>query len=132
MLREILNQVAPIVINFIISILGIIITVVGTYVINFIKLKNDELIRTIGVSTYNSDKTLALDIWNIVNEHFRIQQSIECCTENKIKMFNDELKKKCPYITQEEIDFLRQTIAGEVNKCKSIVTSSANNNNTNI
>jgi hypothetical protein len=45
-------------------------------------------------------------------------------------MFNDELKKKCPYITQEEIDFLRQTIAGEVNNVKNTVTSE--NNNTNI
>ena len=118
MLKEISNQVLPLIVNCVVSILGIIITIVGTHIINFIKLKNAELIKNMGISKYNSDKALALDIWNLVDEHFRIHQSIDNVIENKVKMFNDELKKKCPYITQEEQEFLRQTVAGEVNKCK--------------
>ncbi|WP_026883214.1 hypothetical protein [Clostridium akagii] len=119
MIAEIGTQVLPIITNSIISILGIIIAVICSYIINFIKLKNNQIIKDIGVSQYNSDKTLALDIWNIVEEYFRVNQSIENLIENKIKLFNNELKKKCPYLTQEQIDFLRQSIAGEFNKCKS-------------
>jgi hypothetical protein len=130
MITEIENQVFPIIINSIVSIIGVVITIIGGYIINFIKLKNNQIIKDIGVAQYNYSKILALDIWHIVDEHFRIKQTIETSTENKINMFNDELKKKCPYITQEEIDFLRQTIAGEVNNVKNTVTSE--NNNTNI
>ena len=118
MLKEISNQVLPVIVNCVVSILGIIITVVGAHIINFIKLKNAELIKNMGISKYNSDKALALDIWTLVDEYFRIHQSIDNAIENKVRMFNDELKKKCPYITQEELDFLRQTVAGAVNKCK--------------
>lgn len=96
------------------------------YIIKFIKLKNSELIKNIGIAKYNSYKSLALDIWNIVDEYFRVNTSICSSTNNKIKMFDDELKNKCPELTQEDIDFFRQTIAGEINKCKSVLCTPTN------
>lgn len=120
MLKEINNQVLSIIVKLIISIIGIIITVLSTHIINFIKLKNNEIIKNVGITNYNQNKKFALDIWNIVEEHFRLKEIATNVIDNKISMFNDELKRKCPYLTQEEIDFLRQAIAGEVNKIKTI------------
>ncbi|AGK96644.1 hypothetical protein [Clostridium pasteurianum] len=118
MLKEIDNQVLSIIIKSIISIIGVVITILSTHIINFIKLKNNELIKNIGITKYNEDKKFALDIWNIVEEHFRVKEIATNVIDNKITIFNRELKRKCPYLTQEEIDFLRQTIAGEINKGK--------------
>jgi hypothetical protein len=123
MLKEITNEILPIVMSTIVSTLGIIITTLGAYAINFIKLKRDAVINQIGINQYNQDKKLALDIWNIVEEHFRVNQIVGSAINNKIKMFNDEIKKKCPYLTDQEIVFLRQTIAGEMNSFKNTINS---------
>lgn len=123
MLKEITNEILPIVMSTVVSTLGIIITTLGAYAINFIKLKRDAVINQIGINQYNQDKKLALDIWNIVEEHFRVNQVVGSAINNKIKMFNDEIKKKCPYLTDQEIVFLRQTIAGEMNSFKNTINS---------
>jgi hypothetical protein len=123
MLKEITNEILPIVMSTVVSTLGIIITTLGAYAINFIKLKRDAVINQIGINQYNQDKKLALDIWNIVEEHFRVNQIVGSAINNKIKMFNDEIKKKCPYLTDQEIVFLRQTIAGEMNSFKNTINS---------
>ncbi len=119
MLKDIQYQISTIIINIIVIILGSIISIIGTYIINFVKLKNDELIKNIGITKYISYKSLALDVWNIVDEYFRANKSINNSFDNKIKMFNSKLQNKCPGLTEEDIDFLRQTIAGEINKYKS-------------
>lgn len=123
MLKEIFNEMLPVVISTVISILGIIATTLGAYAINFIKLKRDAVINQIGINQYNQDKKIALDIWNIVEEHFRVNEIVGITINNKIKMFNYEIKKKCPYLTQQEIDFLRQTIAGEINNFKNTINN---------
>jgi hypothetical protein len=118
-----LKEMLSIVMSTVVSILGVIITTLGAYGINFIKLKRDAVINQIGINQYNQDKKLALDIWNIVEEHFRVNQVVGISINNKIKMFSDEIKKKCPYLTDQEIAFLRQTIAGEMNSFKNTINS---------
>ncbi|AJA48419.1 hypothetical protein CPAST_c23490 [Clostridium pasteurianum DSM 525 = ATCC 6013] len=118
MLKDRINEILPVVMSTVISILGIIITTLGAYTVNFIKLKRDSVINEISINKYNQDKKLALDIWNIVEEHFRVNEIVTNALNSKIKMFNYEIKKKCPYLTQQEIDFLRQAVAGQINSIK--------------
>ncbi len=116
MIKDLQYQIFSIIIHIIIIILGIIISLIGSYIIKFVKSKNSELVKNIGVAKYNSYKSVAMDIWNIVEEYFRINPLIDSYVNNKCKMFNDLLKKKFPDLNQEDIDFIRQTIAGEINK----------------
>ncbi|MDP4147195.1 MAG: hypothetical protein Q8936_22420, partial [Bacillota bacterium] len=65
--------------------------------------------------------TTAKEIWNIVEEKYRITEKVEDLLVSKAKMFDDLLLKKIPYLTQENLDDLRQAIAGEFNKGKQAV-----------
>lgn len=60
----------------------------------------------------------AFKAWGQTEEYYRINDFIEDKTEEKKQMFKDILLKKVPGITEEEINELRNTIAGEFNKFK--------------
>lgn len=67
--------------------------------------------------------TEAKNIWNMVDENFRISTTIEEKIKSKVDEFNAALLKKFPELTQSDIDNLRQSIAGEVNKDKQAVVN---------
>ena len=64
---------------------------------------------------------LGNQIWNIVDEHFRISKTIEDKIKSKADMFNNLILQHFPELTQNDIDSIRQSIAGEVNKDKQAV-----------
>ncbi|MDP4174150.1 MAG: hypothetical protein Q8933_09300 [Bacteroidota bacterium] len=123
MKEQLISQIIPLLITFIIGVFTVIIKAVGAALIKLIEAKRDEVIKKIGLTKYNEEKTIALDIWNIVDEHFRINQAIGDCIQLKIDMFNNLLKEKIPYLTDNDIEHLRQAIAGEVNKYKTILNT---------
>lgn len=63
----------------------------------------------------------AKKIWNIVDENFRISATVEEKLKSKVDEFNAALLRKFPELGQEDIDNLRQSIAGEVNQGKQAV-----------
>ena len=69
--------------------------------------------------------TEAKNIWNMVDENKRISKTVEEKLISKIDQFNAALLKKFPELTQEDIDNLRQSIAGEVNADKEAVISNS-------
>ena len=69
--------------------------------------------------------TEAKNIWNMVDENKRISKTVEEKLISKIDQFNTALLKKFPELTQEDIDNLRQSIAGEVNADKEAVISNS-------
>ncbi|MGH4122665.1 MAG: hypothetical protein ACREV6_07030, partial [Clostridium sp.] len=66
-------------------------------------------------------KLVAMDIWNIVEEHFRLNEIIGDTVQAKITLFETLIKQKVPGIKDKEIETFRQAIAGEVNKNKVII-----------
>ncbi|MGH4122269.1 MAG: hypothetical protein ACREV6_05005, partial [Clostridium sp.] len=66
-------------------------------------------------------KLVAMDIWNIVEEHFRLNEIIGDTVQAKITLFETLIKQKVPGITDLQIENFRQAIAGEVNKDKSLI-----------
>lgn len=108
----------PGVISIGITIIGIIIKPAVDAAITLIKSKKDEVEQSKLIKDHQQQISIAKEIWGIVNEHFRVTKTIEDVIQDKIKMFDDMILKKIPGLTQENIDYLRQTIAGEVNKDK--------------
>lgn len=124
MLKDILNQTLPILIQAIVTILGIIISAIGVVIVKFIQTKKDELILKVGQAKYDQEKAYAIDAWNFVDEHFRISGILNVTIGEKISLFDKELLKKVPYLTQDELDSLRLSLGGVINKGKDAVVIS--------
>ncbi|WP_238918593.1 hypothetical protein [Clostridium sp. YIM B02555] len=65
--------------------------------------------------------TVAKQIWDMVDENFRISQSIEEKLSSKIDTFNQALLKEFPELKQDDVDKLRQSVSGSVNAGKQAV-----------
>lgn len=69
---------------------------------------------------------VAKQVWNIVEENFRITETIEDKIASKADTFDQMLLAKFPELTQSDITELRQAVAGEINAGKDAVLSEAN------
>lgn len=69
--------------------------------------------------------TVGKAIWNIVDEHFRISQTIENKIASKADMFDKLLIAKFPELSQQDIAEIRQSIAGEVNVGKAAIVDNS-------
>lgn len=65
----------------------------------------------------------AKQIWNVVEENFRITKTIEEKISSKADAFDKMLLTKFPELSQQDVQELRQSIAGEVNADKTEVLS---------
>ena len=119
MLKEILNVLEP----TIISILGIVISALGAIAVSFIKTKRDSVVAKIGQDQYNHYIKVSEDVFNFVEEECRVNGVVGKAIDSKIDLFNKELLKRIPGLTQAQIDSLRQTIAGQVNKGREVILS---------
>lgn len=64
---------------------------------------------------------VAKQVWNIVEENYRITESVEKKLSSKADEFNKIMLDKFPELTISDISELRQSIAGEVNEGKEVV-----------
>lgn len=78
----------------------------------------DFVVAKVGLTKYQKSKLVAMDIWNVVEEHFRVNQIISDTVQAKITMFKTLIKQNIPSITDADIELFRQGIAGEFNKNK--------------
>lgn len=67
--------------------------------------------------------TAAKQIWNVVEENFRITKTVEEKIASKADAFDKMLLAKFPELTQDDISELRQAVAGEVNQGKDATLS---------
>lgn len=65
--------------------------------------------------------TTAKEIWNVIEENFRITENIENKLISKADEFDKLFLSKHPEISKEDLLDLRQSIAGEVNQGKQAV-----------
>ena len=70
--------------------------------------------------------TVAKQIWNVVDENFRISETVEETLESKAEQFDKLLLAKFPELSEEDIAEIRQSIAGEVNAGKEAVLDNSN------
>ena len=123
MVQQIINAIIPLLITAIVGILGVVIKSLGDALVAFIETKKKEIIVKIGSATYNQNLAFAKSAWNIVDEYFRINSNVTKTIDAAQAKFAEEIKKLVPQITDEEINSLRQAIAGEVNQGRDVIVT---------
>jgi hypothetical protein len=117
----IISVALPIIITGAVGIIGKLIFKVGDIIIDTAKAKKESSGVTKQLAQHQDEINTAKEIWNIVEEKYRITEKVEDLLVSKSQMFDQLLLQKIPYLTQENIDDLRQAIAGEFNKGKQAV-----------
>lgn len=69
--------------------------------------------------------TVAKQIWNMVDENFRISETIEEKLESKAEQFDKMLLAKFPELSESDVAEIRQAIAGEVNQGKEVIVDNS-------
>lgn len=120
-MNELINQIMPLLITCLIGILGVLIKALGDVTVKYFETKREEVIARIGQAEYEKRISTALDIWGIVDEHFRVNNLIEHTIQAKSELFNELLLERIPTLEQSDLDYLRQAIAGQVNRGKEAI-----------
>ncbi|WP_415341534.1 cobalt ABC transporter permease [Clostridium perfringens] len=118
-----LNQIGPVVIAAVVGIIAVIIKSVGDVVIQLINKKKEEVEQQLELNKHEKEIRVAKEIWNIVEENFRLKDKIEELAKSKADEFDKLLLEKIPYLTKNEVNDIRQSIAGEINKSKAMLNT---------
>lgn len=103
------------------SVLVVVIKSLGEATREFIKVKVEAMEQKIKESKYNELFEVGKNIWNMVEEKYRVTDNIETLAQSKADMFDKMLLEKFPHLTKEELTEVRQAIAGEYNKRKAML-----------
>jgi hypothetical protein len=117
-MNELINQIIPLLITCIVGVLAIVIKGLGDVAAKYFQAKREEVIAQIGQVEYKKRISTALDIWGIVDEHFRLNNLIDHTIQSKSELFNELLLERIPTLEQSDLDYLRQAIAGQINAGK--------------
>jgi len=115
-----ISQIAPIITTAVISILVFIIKKIGDAVIELLITKRKDVELKIVSSGHEKELNTAKEVWNIVEEKFRITENCTAVLGSKTDEFDKLLLSKIPGLTKADLNYLRQAVAGEVNKYKNI------------
>jgi F420-0:gamma-glutamyl ligase-like protein len=111
----------PILVGGLAGILIKIIAPIGDIAIEYIKEKIDASGITKQLARHQDEFNTAKQVWNIVEEKYRLTEKVEELLVSKSDMFDKLLLAKIPYLTQDNLNDLRQAIAGEFNKGKQAI-----------
>ena len=120
-MEQIISGVMPAITAVFVGVIIVIIKNVGDALINLAEVKGKELKQKYNLDKYTEIINTAKDIWNIVEEKFRITENVEESVESKAEMFDRLLLEKLPGLTEEQIEKIRQALAGEFNKGKEVL-----------
>ena len=125
-MEQAITQIEGAVAVAVVAVLVAIIKSLGDVAVSYIKSKKglvekqkEKVVKETTAKERELLKALGKDVWNIVEEEFRTK--VSPIAESKIDMFNELLMQKVPNLTQEQINEVRQAIAGEVNKGKEAI-----------
>ena len=105
----------------IVGVLVAIIKSVGDVTIQYIAKKKEMVEQKLQLDKHTEEIQTAKQVWNIVEEKYRITDNINNLAKSKADNFDKLLLEKIPYLTEEQVKMLRQAIAGEYNKGKSML-----------
>lgn len=117
-MENFLGQIIPLLLTAILGVLAVVIKSLGDVAIKFMIAKKEEVIARLGEVEYHKRLSTAHDIWGVVDEHFRIYDSVAYEISDKVGLFNKLLLERIPTLDQSDLDYLRQTIAGQINQGK--------------
>lgn len=117
-----LNGISTVIINGIITILGLCMTALIGKVYSYLNKKKQAEIIKIGADLYNSRFTVAKGIVYQVEQLFKL---VPGAGDLKATMFDKLLLDKFPKLTQVELDHFRESIVGEINSKTSVLLAPA-------
>lgn len=122
-MKEILlNQVLPPIFTALaVGVTGVFVAViksVGTAIIEYLGKKKKVVEKDLQLSKHQEEINTAKQVWNIVEEKYRITDNLDKFITSKADEFDKLLLEKIPYLTKEQVSELRQALAGEINKGK--------------
>lgn len=115
------NQIGPVVIAGVIAVLGVTIKAVGNVIIELIQKKKEEVEQKLQIGKHQQELATAREVWGMIDEKYRITDKVENLIKSKADDFDKLLLEKIPYLTKEQVQDLRQTIAGEINQGKKLL-----------
>ena len=121
MWQEALNTIGTAALTALVGVGVVVIKVLGDAAVKYISEKAAAVKTKAGADKWNHWMNLARAAWNAVDEEFRITPTLESTISAKQKLFDEALKQAIPEITDAQIEQLRQTVAGEVNKGRAAI-----------
>lgn len=118
---KILDPILSAVAIGVVGVLVAIIKSVGDVAIEYIAKKKQVVEQRLQLDKHVEEVETAKQVWNIIEEKYRITDNIKDFTKSKADEFDKLMLKKIPYLTEEQVKDLRQAIAGEINKGKTIL-----------
>lgn len=131
MVQQIVNALVPVIITAIVGVLVAAIKSIGDAGIAYFNEKAAAVKAKAGQEKWEHWMNLGRQAWNITEENTRIVPTLEKTIAAKQAEFAVQIKRLIPGITDEQIEQIRQAIAGEVNKGKAaieVATSDVQNN----
>ena len=125
MIQQIINGVVPVAVTALIAVLVALIKAVGNALAVLIGEKAAAVKAKAGADKWDFWMKLGRQAWGSTDEEFRITPTLEKTFAAKQAEFSVQIKKLIPAITDDEIEQLRQAVAGEVNKGKAAVEAAA-------
>lgn len=127
MYQQIINALVPVLITALTGVLVAVVKAVGDAGVQLIEEKAKAVKAKAGADKYDQYMKCAWQAWNMVDEEFRITPTLEKTIAAKQAEFEVQIKKLIPGITDEEIETLRQAVAGEVNKGREAIKKTVDN-----
>lgn len=122
-MKELLiNEITSIAATAIVAILVAIIKKVGDSAIEFFVTKKRETEQKIEINGRVAELDSAKEVWNIIEEKFRITENASQVLGSKADEFDKLLIQRVPGLSKENLNDLRQAVAGEFNKYKAVLT----------
>ncbi|HAT4156627.1 cobalt ABC transporter permease [Clostridium perfringens] len=103
------------------TVLVAIIKSVGNEAVEYLQAKKKVADQKIKESKYAELFEVGKNIWNMVEEKYRVTDNIENLAKSKAAMFDRMLLEKFPHLTERELTEVRQALAGEYNKGKAML-----------
>jgi|UPI00040EA359 hypothetical protein len=121
-MKEVLiSQVAPVAATAVVAILVALIKAVGGATIEVLVKKKEEIEQKIKATGHEEELKTAKEVWDIIEEKYRITENADQVLGSKSNEFDKLLLKRIPGLSQENINNLRQAIAGQVNVGKQAI-----------
>ncbi len=120
-MNTLIGQIGTIIMGAGVAILSITIRTVGNIAIDFIGKKREVVEQSLQLGKHQQEIATAKEVWNMVDEKYRITDKVEDLVKSKADDFDKLLLAKIPYLTKDEVAELRQAIAGEVNRGKKLL-----------
>ncbi|MGL5414593.1 MAG: hypothetical protein ACRDDY_13335 [Clostridium sp.] len=115
---EIIREVTPIIVTILMGIITYLVKVIGNSIIKYLAKKEEVLEKELGKKKFETAMNIGKMIWSEIEEEYRLNPNLKSNAEGKIIEFNRKLHSKMNCLTFDEIDEVRQAIAGEFNRAK--------------